>query len=302
MDSIAKARPRILCKTKLSTIISFSEEIQERSRVMRRASVIGAVVLMWTAVSVYATEAPSVQVLLKQLKQAFEPSRPSVRTIVVTNTDPKGQVDQWQMGEARKNLANGKRILLVMQTPADTRGIADLIWERPGKNDRIFVYLPFIRRVREIQGMRAFNSFSETEFTYADLGFIPVHEGYKLLGKEVRNGVSAYKIEENVPAERIFYSRIITWVTVDTFLPLERDYYDVAGRLWKTEIFKEIASVDGVPTPMDVVMTDVQDGYKTEMKVIQVTYDTNIPDALFDPEQLSKVADSAVWRTSAQGK
>jgi hypothetical protein len=242
-------------------------------------------------------ETPDAITIVKQMKEVFEPERPSLRSLVVINMDPRGGSTEWQVVQARKKLPAGKQILMVIQEPAAMRGFAQLMWETQDQRNPIFIYLPFTRRVREIVGLRAYDSYNATVFTYADLGFIPVHEGYKFLGEEQHGGMRAYKIEETVPKEHGYYSRIIAWVAADTLFPLERNYYDVAGRLWKTELFKDVASVDGIPTPLDVLMTDVQDGYKTEIKVRQINYDVAIPDEIFDPNQLSKAAAFPVWRT-----
>ena len=37
-----------------------------------------------------------------------------------------------------------------------------------------------------------YQRFLGTDFTYADLGFVRLHEMYKLLGEEELNGVQAY--------------------------------------------------------------------------------------------------------------
>jgi hypothetical protein len=255
-----------------------------------------AVTLFVSMLSPVFAETPDVMTIVKQMKEVMEPARPSLRTLVFTNIDQKGGKIEWQAVQARKKLPNGKRILTVVQEPPEMRGIAQLMRESDTQQTPILIYLPFIKRVREIVGLKAYDSYCGSEFTYADLAFIPVHEGYKLLGEEQHAGVRAYKIEETVPQERRYYSRIITWVTADTFLPLERNYYDVAGRLWKTELFKDVAVVNGVPTPMNVLMTDVQQGYKTELRVTQVNYDVTIPDEFFDPNQLPKAADLPLWR------
>jgi len=96
--------------------------------------------------------------------------------------------------------------------------------------------------------------------------------------------VRAYKIEE-VPKEPWYYSRIITWVTTDTLLPLQRDYYDRAGHLWKTEHFDQVTVLDGIPTPLRVRMHEVQQDTTTILQMSEVTYNVDLPDALFDPQR-----------------
>ena len=78
-------------------------------------------------------------------------------------------------------------------------------------------------------------------------------------------------------------------------LPVERNYYDPAGTLWKTELFEE-ETIDGVPTPIRIQMKDLQGKSSTEMRVSDVNYDAKIPDTLFDPMNLSTAANSPVWQ------
>jgi hypothetical protein len=80
-------------------------------------------------------------------------------------------------------------------------------------------------------------------------------------------------------------------------LPIQRDYYDVAGTLWKTETFEE-ASIDGVPTPIRIQMKDLQGKSSTEIRVSDVRYNVEIPDAMFDPVKLPTAANSPVWQSS----
>ena len=55
----------------------------------------------------------------------------------------------------------------------------------------------------------------------ADLGFLRLEASYRLLGEEQHTGVRAYKVEEAIPQDRAYYSRIITWVAADTMHALE---------------------------------------------------------------------------------
>src|SRR5262249_59779587 len=109
--------------------------------------------------------------------------------------------------------------------------------------------------------------FLGTDFTYADLGFVRLHEKYRLLGEEQHAGVQAYKIEEQVPQERAYYSRLLTWVAADSLLPLQRDYYDVAGGLWKTEHFEQVSVIYGGATPLHITLEDVQGKSSTRLNV-----------------------------------
>ena len=80
-------------------------------------------------------------------------------------------------------------------------------------------------------------------------------------------------------------------------MPLQRDYYDVAGTLWKTEHF-EVSTIDGVPTPIRIQMQDLLAKSTTEFEISTVRYGVEIPDALFDSQKLAAAADSPVWQAA----
>jgi hypothetical protein len=189
-------------------------------------------------------------------------------------------------------------MLIVILEPENIKGRAYLIWERENKPDLMFIYLPTLRRViRAIHGLvDQYASFLGTDFRFADLGFIKLHKYYRLLGEENHGGVQAYKVEAKVPEEKEYYSRIITWVAADTFLPLQRDYYDPRGDLWKTELFEDVSVINGVPTPLRIKMKDVESDNSTEFYLSQVEYDKIVPDSLFEPKELLQASTRECWQ------
>lgn len=234
--------------------------------------------------------------IVEQMKAAFEPVRPSLRKMVITVSSDKGHDHaRWTAGVARKQMADGKRNLIVILEPDSMSRNALLVQERGDQEDTMWLFNPSIQRVRGIMPVDAYEHFLRTDFTFSDLGFVNRQGHYRLLGEEEHAGTRAYKIEE-APKEQWYYSRILTWVAVDSLLPLQRDYYDRAGRLWKSEYFDQVTMIDGVPTPLRVRMHDVQADSTTELQMSEVRYDVELPDALFDPEQLRTAVDSPLWK------
>jgi outer membrane lipoprotein-sorting protein len=232
-----------------------------------------------------AAAPPDAQTIMERMKAALEPDRSSTRDIVMV-THTNGERTQWTARQARKKLEDGKRMLTVLLAPPDVKGFALLIQERRNQDaDRQWLYLPYLRRVREILPLGTFESFLGTDFTTADLGFVDLrHRTFSLLGEEKLGNAATYKVQEVLKDPR-YYSRIVTWVATDSMLPLQREYYDVADRLWKLERY-ENATVQGVPTPVRISMEDKQTGNSTELRASNVRYDVQIPDQLFDPARL----------------
>jgi hypothetical protein len=230
--------------------------------------------------------------IVVKMKNTTEPTKGLRKVIITTKTD--GESIQWSAAQASSATADGKRMLLVLLDPPDLKGTAVLVAEAKERPAPMWVYVPMIRRVRKLVGPDAYEHFLGTDFTFADLGFVRLTSKYKLLGEEDKAGRPAYKIEETRPQDQFAYSRIIVWVAQDTYVPLQRDYYDVAGNLWKTETI-ESTVVDGVPTALHVVMKDVQSNETTELEISAVHYSEKVPDALFDPTQLRDASTSPVW-------
>jgi outer membrane lipoprotein-sorting protein len=232
--------------------------------------------------------------IVQDMQEVFEPERPSVRKIEVSISGESRLYTRWVARKAAKTFPEGKRTLFVLLDPRDVRGNALLIQERKDQDDLRWVYVPAVRRVRKILPLSAYEPFLNTDFTYAELGFLDYSGSYRLLGEEVRGQEKAYKVEFT-PKSTWRYSRVIIWISKDTHLPLERDYYDVAGQIWKEEIFDLVTVVNGIPTPLRIVMKDVQNDTESVFDVSEVRYDIDIPKDLFNPGSLSRAADSSFW-------
>ena len=240
-------------------------------------------------------EPPEVTTIINKMKDSIEPARPSRSRMVIT-VHSEGETVEWTGHQARKQLADGKHILTVILEPESVRGVALLVWEPKDQPEVQWIYLPAVRRVRKLIPVSAFESFFNTDFTFYDLGFIALNDrGFALLGEDTEGSRRVYKVQE-VPRNPYYYSRVVTWVAEDSFLPLHRDYYDGAGALWKIERFENVTTIDGVPTPLRIVMEDKQAGTSSELRFSSVRYDVAVPDELFDPKNLPKAAAHPSWR------
>jgi len=258
-----------------------------------RATILASLLLV--AVPVVAAP-PDAGTLIQKMRDALEPARASTRklTIVLNAVAPETESVQWTAGQARKRLGDGRRILTVMLAPANEQGIALLVQEQPKKADLQWFYLPAVRRTRALVRADAYQAFLNTDFTYADLGFVRQDARYKVVGNETRDGVATTKVE-GIPREQWYYSRFVVWIANDTSLPVREEFSDPSGSLWKVETWGQVTRIDGTPVPLDVRMEDVRQGGSTELRVSDVLWDRELPDELFGPHKLRDAATSPVW-------
>jgi hypothetical protein len=257
---------------------------------------VSVLALLLTCVSRVHAAPPDGVTIFKKMKAALEPAKPSTRKLTLTiHSADFGENTQMVVRQARKVFPDGERSVTIVMSPDTLKGVAFLVVEHEGKPHEQYLYLPALRRVRKISGPRSFEPFLNSDFTYADMGLLEIHEkSLKLLGTREHGGTQAYELQEK-PRQAWYYSRIVDWIAVDTELPLERDHYDTANALWRKQVYEDVAIVDAVPTPMHMRVDDVQSKDWSDYKVDDLHYDVQIPDEIFDPKKLPDVITNPLW-------
>ncbi len=235
--------------------------------------------------------------LYVDMKAALEPDRPNARKLVFVISGTHGDPAQWMARQVRKRLPDGRRTLTVFLEPESVKGIAFLTWERKDQPTVDWVYLAPLRRIVKDVDLEALPVLY-SEFTFADIGVIKLGERQlTLLGAEQRAGKKVLKVQE-VPREPRPYVRILTWFAAESSLPMDREFYDAADVLFKTQRFETTVS-EGIPTLSRIRIENKLEGSHTELHVSEVRADVDVPDQLFDPSKLGQVADDPFWQALA---
>ena len=169
-----------------------------------------------------------------------------------------------------------------------------MFWKPKDKPVMEWVYSPPTRRVRKLSMMNKYDSFFGTDFTYVDLGIKDPGGTCKFIGNEEYGGRKAYKVE-TVPKEQCYYSRIVSLIEMETYLPIKREYYDAAGRLWKQKLFENVVVLNNNPMPLKIKMIDVQRNHSTEVTFSDIYYDVDyLSKENFNPDKLPEAVFSPV--------
>lgn len=254
--------------------------------------------LMLTALLLFGVSTPGVaaipdpHAIVEKMKRVFEPPEPRIADVSITIVTDTGARKTWAGRQARKPFRNGQRSLLYLAHPEHLQGTALLIAESgqpdDSAGDAMWIYLPTLDRVRKVSQADTFQRFLNTDFTYADLGFVDRRGRTQLLRTADDNGTPVYEIEF-VPEDSWYYSRIVTQVDPDSLLPIKRNYFDRADRLWKVQTFTRMAMVNDLPVPLLIEMRDVQQGSLTVLEYSNVVYEEDLPDELFDADKLREL-------------
>jgi len=269
---------------------------------MKKTGMLVLIMLFALAVSIAEAEPPDASTILKKSVAAIDAGLQGTRKVVIKVKDGNVMTSEWSARMADKEFEDGKRSLLVILEPETLKGNAYLFWKPVGKPYEEWTYFPPTRRTRQLTALTAHDSFLGTDFTWSDIGLRDTGGAHKFLAEEVHLGKEAYKIE-TIPNEQWYQSRIIHWIEKDTLIPIQVDFYDISGTLWKTELFENVVVVNNIPMPLKIRMLDIKNKTSTEVVISDVCFDVKyLPKEFFEPEKLSEAAFSPVCSVPVPNK
>lgn len=263
---------------------------------MKKVFLFGIIMFLMFATAPLYAETPDATAIINEVNKNAEANPISKKlTIIVKNGEQI--TGQMVAGTARKKFPDGRKFLLVLLEPQSLKGLSYLLIDLHDQPSKQWIYLPYIDRVRKIGETNTYESFLSTDFTFADLSLISNKtEKFKYLGEEEIGGMKTYKIESTSKEPNYYYSRIINWITQDSFLLIRRDYYSPNNILWKRQLYENLTLINGTLTPLRIRMINFKNNTSTELIVNEIYPDIELPDEIFVPEQLKYSLKCPVWQ------
>jgi uncharacterized protein len=170
-------------------------------------------------------------------------------TMVLIND--RGQKRERKNTTIIKLQPNGvdSKFLVRFSAPADIKGTGFLQIEHSEGDDDQWIYLPALKKSRRLVANNKKDSFVGSDFSYGDIS-LPKVDLYRhtLVRSERTNDIDCYVIE-SIPVNDAVransgYSRKLAWIRSDNFFEQKVEYYDLGGRLLKTQQVDRIQKVD----------------------------------------------------------
>ncbi len=196
----------------------------------------------------------------------------------------------------RKDYGKDKKMIIFFTEPANIRDTALLTfdYDDPDADDDQWLYLPALKKVRRISSSDRGDYFMGTDFTFEDMKQTPELEDYhwKLLGSATIDGHDCWKVEGTPVSEDVMrelgYSRMVQFVRKDNDLTIRVDYWDRAGRELKHLRVTKLKQIQGIWSPLEVEMVNVQSNHKTVLGFSQQHYNSGIKNRLFTQRTLKR--------------
>jgi len=214
--------------------------------------------------------------------------------------DRKGSTRQRVMTMLRRNQENvgEQKYFIYFHEPGDVRRLTFMIWKFPGREDARWIYVPAVDLIRRIAAEDKYSSFVGSDFSYEDVSGRDLSDDtHDLLGEEMLDDREVYVIE-SIPHTQAAFTRRVSWIDSESFLPLKIEYYDAQKqlqRIFTANTIDDITAGDGdgdsehvYPTIMRRTMENVRTGHRTEVTVTSVNYDLGLSDEDFSERHMRR--------------
>ena len=218
-------------------------------------------------------------------------------------------IDARGQKRERKNLtliklqSNGmdSKVVVKFSTPADIKGTGVLQIEHIDGDDDMWIYLPALKKSRRLVANNKKDSFAGSDFSYGEINLPKVDQyQHTLVKSEKVDGFECHVIE-SLPANDTVksnsgYSKKVTWVRKDNFVETRVEYYDLAGRLLKTQQVTRHQLVEPAKGPgrpprwfaLQREMANQQTGHRTVFTIANVDAGAVAADDVFTTRSIER--------------
>ncbi len=187
-------------------------------------------------------------------------------TMLLMNDDGSGKEQRklvmWTAGK--------KKRLIKFKSPAGVRGVGLLVLG----DDRMYLYLPSMRKIRRIESSAKNESFQGTDFSYNEISSYEYRKHYtaKLIKETAKEFVLELTRKKGSDRE---YDKLIMYVRKSNYVPSKVELYK-KGALRKVMLIPEVKKKGKYWTPTKITMHDVVKKHKTIMTLKRIKFDQGL--------------------------
>lgn len=194
--------------------------------------------------------------------------------------DGKGSTRVREFTILRLNTDNkNQKFYVYFTAPADVRKMAYLVWKNIEKDDDRWLWLPALNLNKRIAPGDKRTSFVGSDFLYEDVSGRGINEDTHEI---VETSDDAYLIK-NVSKDQgqVEFSYYNVWIDKKTFLPRKAEYYDKNGKIYRRVEALKVDEVQGHPTVIESVASDIKSGSRTKNVFSNIKYDMGLDERIF---------------------
>jgi outer membrane lipoprotein-sorting protein len=266
-----------------------------------------ALLIMWAAMTASSVALPqfpdsdsaSADDIMERSQHAYYFAGDDAKGMMTMDLiDKKGRTRQRVLTMLRRNQESTgqQKYFMYFHEPGDVRGLTLMVWKYPERDDDRWIYVPAVELIRQIAADDKYSSFVGSDFSYEDIsGRNTSEDTHRRLGDEVLDDREVFIIE-SIPRARAAFTRRVSWISAESYLPLKIEYYDVQNqlqRIFTANVIEDIVAGEGdgrrvYRTIMKRTMENVRTGHRTEVTVTSVSYDLGLSDDDFTERHMRR--------------
>jgi len=226
------------------------------------------------------------EVMTKVRENEYSESMDAVIQMTLVDKNGKTQVRRFKLQRSEED------VLIRFLYPPDIKDTGYLILDDKNDETQVYIYFPPPTddyrqiNVEEDGTTQSFlgSDFDITDFQVRD----PEDTKNEFLRMEKIAGIDCYVIE-SIPVDPEYkYSRIVSWIRSDYFLPIRIMFYDRKGELVKDMKVFKFKAIGDRKVISKSEMSNLANDHKTILELEEIQFDITFPDNNFTIRRLTQ--------------
>jgi outer membrane lipoprotein-sorting protein len=237
--------------------------------------------------------------IIEKSQLAFYSAADDMKARVTMNlVDSGGNTRTRVMSMLRRDTDDkgNQKYFIYFHEPGDVRQMTFMVWKDVEKEDDRWIFVPAVDLIRRIAADDKRSSFVGSDFTYEDISGRDIASDTHTLAGEESIGDRTCHVIESVPVDETDYSKKVSWIDKETFLPLRESYYDRQGEMFRQFTADEVKNIvvgtgeqiASFPTVVKRTMTNLKKNHRTEVSFDSITYNIGLDDKDFSERQMRR--------------
>jgi len=223
--------------------------------------------------------------IIRKADEKFNGEKTSISLMAMTIVRPT-----WERTIEFKNWTSGREYALTLITaPARDKGQSFL-----KRQNEMWNWNPTISRLIKLPPSMMSQGWMGSDYTNDDIlkeSSVVNDYIHEIEGEEELDGRICWKIKMVAKEDAdVIWGHQVRWIDKKDFLFLKSELYDEDGYLIRTELGKEIKSMDGrlIPTHIELIPEE-EEGQMTLLEIKEISFNDPIKDSFYSQQNMKRV-------------
>lgn len=230
-----------------------------------------------------------IEIMKKSHMAYYYAGNDGIAEVTMTLVDKNGKERNREFTMLRLDIEDGgnQKYYTYFKKPSDVSRLSFMVWKNSDGNDQRWIYVPAIDLIKPISADDKNSSFVGSDFSYEDVsGRRWTEDNHTLKEESVMDAKRVYVIESIPKEEYKGFSRKISYIDKETYLPLKEEYFDKKDKMIKVFTAEKIEVIDTFPTVTLRKMADLKRGSHTLVDFSKISYNAGITEDVFTERYL----------------